>query len=185
MIKMLIFRKKFKCTLVQALRLCTGRTAHRGSRRIALLFHDGGTRRRCGVSVTPRPLFTRRERPGTHCTRAWVGPRAGLDRCGKSRSHQDSIPGPSIPYPVALPTELPGPLSTATIILISFFLYTYITDVFSLNMILKKSKHVEVLKFCVHIWLLYIAVIQCTEMDTKINIIKCHNITFCRLFACC
>jgi hypothetical protein len=26
-----------KCTLVQALRLCTGRTAHRGSRGIALL----------------------------------------------------------------------------------------------------------------------------------------------------
>jgi hypothetical protein len=29
-----------KCTLVQALRLCTGRTANRGSRGIALLFHD-------------------------------------------------------------------------------------------------------------------------------------------------
>ena len=28
---------KVKCTLVQALRLCTGRTAHRGSRGIALL----------------------------------------------------------------------------------------------------------------------------------------------------
>ena len=34
-----------KCTLVQALRLCTGRTAHRGSRGIALLFLDHGTRR--------------------------------------------------------------------------------------------------------------------------------------------
>jgi len=33
-------KKKVKCTLVQALRLCTGRTAHRGSRGIALLFHD-------------------------------------------------------------------------------------------------------------------------------------------------
>jgi hypothetical protein len=29
---------KVKCTLVQALRLCTGRTAHRGSRGIALLY---------------------------------------------------------------------------------------------------------------------------------------------------
>jgi hypothetical protein len=28
---------KIKCTFVQALRLCTGRTAHRGSRGIALL----------------------------------------------------------------------------------------------------------------------------------------------------
>ena len=37
--------KKVKCTLVLALRLCTGRTAHRGSKGIALLFHDHGTRR--------------------------------------------------------------------------------------------------------------------------------------------
>ena len=36
---------KVKCTLVQALRLCTGRTAHRGSRGIALPFLDHGTRR--------------------------------------------------------------------------------------------------------------------------------------------
>ena len=46
------------CTLIQALRLCTGRTAHRGSRGIALPFLDHGTRRGWGVSVTPRPLFT-------------------------------------------------------------------------------------------------------------------------------
>jgi hypothetical protein len=39
-------------------RLCTGRTARRGSRGIALLFHDHGTRRGWGVSVTPQPLFT-------------------------------------------------------------------------------------------------------------------------------
>jgi hypothetical protein len=36
---------KVKCTLVQALRLCTGRTSHRGSRGIALTFHDHSTRR--------------------------------------------------------------------------------------------------------------------------------------------
>jgi hypothetical protein len=76
---------KVKVTLVQALRLCTGRTAHRGSRGIALLFHDHGPRRGWGVSVTPRPLFTPRERSGTHFTGGWVGPRDGLDRCGKSR----------------------------------------------------------------------------------------------------
>ena len=52
---------KVKCTLVQALMLCTGRTAHRGSRGIALLFHDHGTRRGWGVSVTPRPFFTPRK----------------------------------------------------------------------------------------------------------------------------
>jgi hypothetical protein len=37
---------KVKCTLVQALRLCTGRTAHRGSRGIALPSIDHSTRRR-------------------------------------------------------------------------------------------------------------------------------------------
>ena len=47
-----------KRTLVQALRFCTGRTAHRGSRGIVLLFLDRGTRRGWEVSVTPRPLFT-------------------------------------------------------------------------------------------------------------------------------
>ena len=33
-----------------------------------------------------------REKPGTHGTGGWVGPRAGLDRYGKSRRHRDSIP---------------------------------------------------------------------------------------------
>jgi len=50
---------KVKCTFVQALRICTGRTAHRGSRVIALLFLDHGTRRgeasasRAGRSLPP------------------------------------------------------------------------------------------------------------------------------------
>jgi len=46
-----------KCTLVQALRLCTGCMSHKGSRGIALLFLDHSTKRGWGVSVTPRPLF--------------------------------------------------------------------------------------------------------------------------------
>ena len=60
---------KVKCTVVQALRLCTGRTALRGSRGIALLFLDHGTRRgegsasRPGRSLTPEktryPLYRR------------------------------------------------------------------------------------------------------------------------------
>jgi hypothetical protein len=40
---------KVKCTLLQALRLCTDRTAHRGSRGIALPFRDHGTRKGGGV----------------------------------------------------------------------------------------------------------------------------------------
>jgi len=51
-------KSKVKHTLVQALRLCTGHTAHRGSGGIALLFLDHSTRRGWGVSVMPWPLFT-------------------------------------------------------------------------------------------------------------------------------
>ena len=54
-----LIKLNVKCTLVQALRLCTGCTAHRGSRGIALPFHDHGTRWGVwGASVTSRPLFT-------------------------------------------------------------------------------------------------------------------------------
>ena len=44
---------KVKCTVVQALRLCTSRMAHRGSRGIALLFLDQGTRRGEGSALRP------------------------------------------------------------------------------------------------------------------------------------
>jgi len=37
--------KRVKCTLAQALRLCTGLTARRRSRGMALLFLDHGTKR--------------------------------------------------------------------------------------------------------------------------------------------
>ena len=37
-----------------------------------------------------------RERPGTHCTGGWVGPRCGMDGCGKSRS-PTSIWSPDCP----------------------------------------------------------------------------------------
>jgi hypothetical protein len=56
-------KDKGKCTLVQTLRLCTGRTVHRVSRGIALPFHDHGTRRGLGISVTPWPLFTPGKEP--------------------------------------------------------------------------------------------------------------------------
>jgi hypothetical protein len=45
--------KKVKCTLVQTLRLCTGHTAHRGSRDIALPFHDHDTRSGEGSASRP------------------------------------------------------------------------------------------------------------------------------------
>jgi len=44
---------KIKCTLVLAHRFCTGPTAHRGSRDIAILFLDHGTRRGEGSESRP------------------------------------------------------------------------------------------------------------------------------------
>jgi hypothetical protein len=35
-----------------------------------------------------------------------MGPRAGPDGCEKSRTHRDSILGPSTQYRVGIPTEL-------------------------------------------------------------------------------
>ena len=65
---------------------------------------------RRGWGSAPRPgRFTPGERSGTHCTGCWLGPRAGLDGCGKSRLHRDSIPGPSSPQQVAIPTHLSRP----------------------------------------------------------------------------
>jgi hypothetical protein len=70
--------------------------ALRVDRGIALPFRDLGARRGCVVSITSWLLYPR-ERPSTHCTGGWVGPRAGLDMCKKSRLHRDSIPRPSSP----------------------------------------------------------------------------------------
>jgi hypothetical protein len=58
-----------------------------------LHFHDQRVRGQRHALTTLYP----REKPGTHCIGGWVGPRAGLDRCGKSRPQRDSIPGPSSP----------------------------------------------------------------------------------------
>jgi hypothetical protein len=72
---------------------------------IAQHFLNLGTRR--GVWLASRPgRFYPGERPGTHCTGGWVGPGAGLDRCGKSRA--TGIRSPDLPAlsVVAIPTEL-------------------------------------------------------------------------------
>jgi hypothetical protein len=39
-----------------------------------------------------------------------VGTRIDLEKYGKSSTHRVSIPVPSSSYPVAIPTEVPGPL---------------------------------------------------------------------------
>ena len=79
--------KKVKCTIIQALRFCTGRTAHRGSRGIALPFLDHGSEGVRGQRHTPEALYPQ-GRLGTHFTGGWVGPRGirSPDRPARSQS---------------------------------------------------------------------------------------------------
>jgi hypothetical protein len=60
-----------------------------------------------GQQHAPTALYPR-ERPGTHCTGGWVGPRASLDN-GKSRLTGIRSPDPPARSSVAIPSELPGP----------------------------------------------------------------------------
>jgi hypothetical protein len=53
--------------------------------KLVLCCLDLGTRR--GQRQAPA-IFYPQNRPGTHCTGGWVGPRASLDSCGKSRPHR-------------------------------------------------------------------------------------------------
>jgi len=43
-------------------------------------------------NATPPPLHCTPGRTDRHCVGSWVCPRAGLDGCGKSRPHRNSIP---------------------------------------------------------------------------------------------
>ena len=52
---------------------------------------------RGGLSTPPSGRFTRWETDPVSITGGWVGLRVGLDRCGKSRPHRDSIHEPSSP----------------------------------------------------------------------------------------
>jgi len=75
---------------------CRPGVAQRVGRGITLLFHGRGTRRGVsGQQYAPAALYPR-ERPGTHCTRGWVGPRAGLDG-RKISSAPEFDPGSSGP----------------------------------------------------------------------------------------
>ena len=66
------------------------------------------------VNAKHRPFYPR-ERPGTDCTGRWMGFRDGLYRCGKSRPNRDSIPEPSSPQQVAIPTTLSQPTLYRTV----------------------------------------------------------------------
>jgi hypothetical protein len=67
-----------------------------------------------GGWLTPGPCyFTPGEKePGTHYIEDWVGPRASLDGCGKSRAHRDSIPVACRYVDYAIPAHLKQWLSS-------------------------------------------------------------------------
>jgi len=50
---------------------------------------------RFGWSKTRPTALPPGKRSGPHCIVGWVGPRARVDGCGKSRPNRDSVPGPS------------------------------------------------------------------------------------------
>jgi hypothetical protein len=59
--------------------------AQRGSTGIALLFLEPWQYMREGGQLHAPTALPPGKRPGTHCIGDWVGPRACLDGCGKSR----------------------------------------------------------------------------------------------------
>ena len=60
------------------------------------------------IRATPWSFYSWEE-PGTHHAGGWVGLEAGLEGQQKSRLHRNSIPGPSSPKPIAIPTTLSQP----------------------------------------------------------------------------
>ena len=49
------------------------------------------------VNARPRPLYPAGKEPGIHCTGGWLGPRAGLEGCGKSAPAPTGIRPPDRP----------------------------------------------------------------------------------------
>ena len=64
--------------------------AQRGSRGVILLFFNLSARFEWVVNAALRPLYLREGNP-VPIVQELSGPRAGLDGCGKSRPHRDSI----------------------------------------------------------------------------------------------
>jgi hypothetical protein len=60
--------------------------------------------------------FYHRERPGTHCTGGWVGPRVSLGRCGKSSGFDPRTVHPVVSrYPAGSATSSSKPCTKLTL----------------------------------------------------------------------
>jgi hypothetical protein len=124
--------------------------------------------------ASPSGRYLPRERPGIHCTGGWVGTRAGLDRCVKFLPHQDSIPGPSSPYPVAIPTTLPGPLYSGSAQLVQYF--DWVSCYFSWGFIAVLSGSWQTAEWYLRLFASWASSSFCCfeiNSSNKIKIIKC------------
>ena len=91
------FHNKVKVKVKFALEQDTKTQKGSKGRPTPILFLELRAPDRGGCSTPrPRPLY-RRGRNGVHVIGGWLGPRAGLDGCAKSRSLWDSIPRLSSP----------------------------------------------------------------------------------------
>jgi hypothetical protein len=93
---------------------------HKGSRSIVLLFLYLGARWGWVVNATPRPFYPRGW-PCSHCIGGWVGPRAGLEGCGKSLP-----PEPTSPSPMMVSLSNNPLASTWTMLYIYICMHNYI-----------------------------------------------------------
>jgi len=98
--------KMHPCT---GMRLCTGHTAHRRSRCIALFFLDQSTRSEWRVSVTPRPLFTHGEDRVSIVQEAGWAPAPVWTGADNLASTGIRSPDRPVRSPVVILTGLPGP----------------------------------------------------------------------------
>ena len=90
------FKKKENCTIVQALRFCTGPTTHRGSSGIAYAFMT--TALEVGEGSDSRPgLYLPPGKTRYPLYRRLGGPQGRSGQVRKTRPHRDSIPGPVQP----------------------------------------------------------------------------------------
>jgi len=78
----------------------------------------------------------------THYVGGWVGPRTGLDGCGKSRPHRDSITGPSSPSRDAIQNALFRPILISLLRIL--YIYIYIRP--SRHVHIRGNRNVSLLK---------------------------------------
>jgi len=90
-------------------------------------FFNLGSRWEWVVNATLGLLYPR-ERDSVFIVQGLGGPRSDLDECGKLLPHRDSIPGPSSPQRVAIPTELSGPTKQKVDKMCSRSPYLYVTS---------------------------------------------------------